>query len=119
MNNMLQTINLTERNSKLRAAVERKHFLFRGVAHKNIEQETLDKELPGLQATIDEETAKALLQCKEHLQSEATIIKKEIPTDGDMKRAVASMLIKILKDVFPDDEIRGIMRQGYKIMRAQ
>ena len=114
---MLQTINLTDNNPKLKEASERKAFLHRAVAHGNMTQEAMDQEMPALQAYIDSCTAKALLQCREHLQKEATVIKKEIPIDGDMKRAVASLLIKILKDVFPADEIRGIMRQGYKIMR--
>ncbi len=103
---MLQTIELTARDAKLKAAVERKHFIMRSHAHKNMSEEDMNAELPGLQKIIDDKVLVVLAQCKDHLQSQATVIKKEIPIDGDMKGAVASLLITILKDIFLDEEIQ-------------
>lgn len=116
---VLQTIDLTDKNPKLKQAIERKQFLMRGVAQHNIPQEELDAELPALNEYIDKCRLKVLRECRDYLCSETTQIKKDIPTDGDMKRAVARVLIDLLKDTCSPDEIRGIMRQGYKIMRSQ
>jgi len=98
--------------------MERKHFLMRALNHKNITQEQYDKEMPALEKHIAYHVAKKLAQYKEELKSEIHTVKETISSDGNMKRSVAAIIIKFLREDFSEDEIKGICRQGYKIMRA-
>ena len=103
-------------NDKLQ---DRRYFLIRGLANRNITQEEYDAEVPELERQIAENIQKRLIEEEEKLRIEMAKQKKEIRTDGNLKRAVARKLIQFLKEDFNDDDIRGIMRQGYKIIRGK
>ena len=107
---------IVEENTKL---IERRMFLIRGLNSHNITQEEYDAEVPGLEEAIKQNLAKRLVELDAELKTDINQIKQTICTDGDMKRAVAKMLIKFISPMFIDDEVRGIMRQGYKIMRGR
>lgn len=102
---------------KNRAALERKHFLMRAVDHKQITEEQYDTEIKELNKEITANMQEVLAEEHEKLKNEVIQIKKTIYTDGDMKRGIARVLIKFLASNFSKAETKGIMRQGYKIMR--
>lgn len=111
----VQTIEVSE-NNKL---IERKHFLMRGLALGNVSQETYDAEVPELTKKILLNTQRRLESCEKELHDEITKVKQSVSSDGDMKRSVANLLIKFLSPDFTKEEVRGILRQGYKIMRGK
>jgi len=104
---------------KNRRALERKQFLMRGLANKNVTQEEYDAEMKDLEKEITANLQEVLAEEHAKLKDEILQIKKTIFTDGDMKRGVARVLIKFLRANFSSTETRGIMRQGYKIMRKE
>lgn len=97
---------------------DRRQLLIRGLQAGNISQEKYDAEIPELERQIKENLAKRLAQLDAELKDELKKVKKEINTDGDLKRAVAKILKQFLQTEFNDDDIRGIFRQGYKMMRG-
>jgi hypothetical protein len=97
---------------------DRRHLLIRGLQNGNISQEKYDEEIPELERKIKENLAKRLAQLADELKDDLKRVKKEINTDGDLKRAVAKILKQFLQTEFSDDDIRGIFRQGYKMMRG-
>ena len=98
---------------------ERRHFLIRALDNHNITQSEYDKEVPELEKQIEENLEKRLIEEDEILKSEIHQIKQAIPTDGDMKRAIAKMTIKFLSQHLQRSEVKGVLRQGYKIMRRE
>ena len=112
---MISDANKIHENSK---AMERKHFLMRALNHKNITQEQYDKEMPALEKHIALNIAKRLKTYAEQLRTEVHTVKQTISSDGNMKRSIAAIIIKFLRDDFNDAELKGIFRQGYKIMRG-
>ena len=107
---------IIQENTKLN---ERRFFLMRGLRQNNITQVEYDREMPELEKQIRENLAKRLIVESEILKSEIYQLKQTISTDGDLKRAVARMLINFLKKDFQDTEVKGIFRQGYKILRRE
>jgi len=103
--------------TKNKKPMERRYFLLRGLRKGNITQEQYDKEMPALEATIAVNLAEKLEESKKQMQADLEVVKKTIPDDGNMKRACGKILIKFLKEHFTDKEIKGIFRQGYKLMR--
>ena len=99
--------------------LKRRAFLLVALENKNVSQEQFDKEMPALEIAIKENLLKKLAECKENMDTEIVQIKKTVFSDGDLKRAVARTLIKFLEPSFANHEIRGIMRQGYKLMRIR
>ena len=60
-----------------------------------------------------------LQENKEQMIEDAKNIKKNSTFDGDVKRSVARMLIAFMRNMLTDQEIKGVFRQGYKIMRGK
>jgi hypothetical protein len=110
----LETQNITESNS----AIERRHFLIRALAKGNISQEQHDKEMPILEKKIQLNLYNRLKKIDTELNSEIGQVKQLAAADGDLKRGIAKIIIKFLEQDFSSDEVKGIMRQGYKIMRG-
>lgn len=104
---------------KNRKALERKHFIMRALAYKQITQNEYDTEIKELEKEITANLQELLAEEHEKLKNQVLQIKKTIYTDGDMKRSIARVLITFLKLNFSSDETRGILRQGYKIMRRE
>ncbi len=98
--------------------IERRHFLMRALSHKHITQEQYDKEMPELKKQIAANIRIILDEHAEKLRTEVKVIKRTIPGDGNMKRAVANVLIDILETMFDKSEVKGVLRQGYKLMRG-
>jgi len=99
--------------------VQRKHWCLRSNAHGNMTQWQMDKELAYLEPEIRKQTQIKLDAETIKLQKTVKEIKQTIFQDGDMKRAVARELIKILSPILSEKEMKGIMRQGYKILRGK
>jgi len=104
---------------KNRKAMERKHFLMRALSNKQITEEDYDTEIKSLNKEITANLQEILAEEHEKLKDEVLQIKKTVYTDGDMKRGIARVLIKFLRLNFSSAETRGILRQGYKIMRKE
>lgn len=102
-----------------RKPLEEKHFLMRALNCKNITQEEYDEKVKELDKEITKNLQEVLAEENAKLKDEALHIKQTIYNDGDFKRGVAKVLIKFLEPMFIETEIRGIMRQGYKIMRRK
>ena len=100
-------------------AIDRKHFLLRAVSAKNMSQSEADEELKILEPYIQKNLAEQLVKEEAYLRSEIGKVKQIVIQDGDMKRAIAKMLIKFLEPDFSSEEIKGIMRQGYKLQRLK
>ena len=105
--------------TKNKELLDRKHFLMRALNNKNISQEEYDKEIPALEEAIKENLANKLEEAKEEIKTEFQQIKKTIIIDGDFKRAIASALIKFMEPDFTNQEIKGVARQMYKLMRLK
>ena len=98
---------------------EKRYFLIRGLACDNITQEKYDAEMPPLDQALKERMAVVMEENLAILEAETKEFKATISTDGNFKRAVAGMLIELLHKLsYSDNEIKGIMRQGYKRMRG-
>jgi len=97
---------------------ERRHFLFKAKAHKNISQEQFDKEMTELDKQVRINLQNELTSLNEKLHDQVLVAKKEI-SDGNLKRAAARIMIRYLESYFTEDEIKGIFRQGYKLMRQR
>ena len=103
------------KNNKL---LERKHFLMRGIFHKNVNETEAENEIRELDKQIFINTQEKLNECKENLKIELLSAKKVIKTDGPLKREIARIIIKFLEETgFDNDEIKGFCRQGYKMTR--
>ena len=102
-------------NTKL---IQRKQFLMRALSNRNIEESEYKKEIAKLEPLIQANLDKRLKAEYAKLKEESNTIKKTIISDGDYKRAIARMLIQFLKEDLTIDEIKGVMRQGYKITRS-
>ena len=100
-------------------AMERKHFLMRALDKKTITQEQYDKEINILNNKIQENLFRVIKEKEQDLKSEIVQVKKVVTTDGNLKRSIANILIKFLEKDFNNDEIKGIFRQGYKLMRLK
>jgi len=98
-------------------AMDRKHFIMRALDCKNMSQSDYDEEMKLLEPFIERNLAKALVECKKQLKTDIHQIKQIVVHDGDLKRSIAKMLMEFLKEDFTDDEVKGIFRQGYRIMR--
>jgi len=104
--------------TKNKSLLDRKHFILRAIEYKNMNAIEGEKELDKL----DKEIAQNL---KEVLSKENQILKEELSTvknvvlDIDVKRGAAKIIINLLKSYFTDQEIKGIARQMYKIMRGR
>jgi hypothetical protein len=104
-----------KKNDKL---IERKHFLIRAWNNGNIEPSQYYKEIAEIEDKIKDNLIEAMGKCKEEMISDIEQAKKDIKSDGNFKRTIASFIIKILKEQITDSEIKGVFRQGYKIMRG-
>ena len=89
----------------------------RAVESRNITEEEYNEKIKELNKEITANLQEVLAEEHKKLKDEVLQIKKTVYTDGNMKRGVARVLITFLKLNFSNSEIKGIMRQGYKIMR--
>ncbi len=104
---------------KSRKALDRKHFIMRAVENNNMTQDDYDAEVKVLDKEITANLQEVLAEEHEKLKNAVVQIKKTVYTDGDMKRGIARVLIKFLELNFTKEEVKGVMRQGYKIMRRK
>jgi len=100
-------------------ACERKHFLLRAINFKTKTKEECAEELAQLDKEINIAVAKRLADMRVKLKDEVEQIKSQPFSDGDLKRAVAKLMLKFLDPFFTNEELKGICRQGYKIMRGR
>lgn len=108
---------IIEINTKL---IERRNFLHRAIANHNASDVVAaEAEIEQLDKQIKANTAAYITEHNSHLKSELEVLKKEVTNDGDFKRGVAKLVIKLLEPCLGNDDIKGVMRQGYKIMRAR
>jgi len=103
-------------NSKL---LDRKHFLMRAVECKNKTHSEVEEEIAAIDKQVAINLKEALQIESDRLKTEVATLKVEIKTDGDFKRGVAYAIIKILESEMPKEELKGVFRQGYKIMRTR
>jgi len=107
---------ILEENSE---AMARKHFLINGLDQGNITEKQYKEEMDLLEPFIEKNLAEYLAKNDELLKSEIHQVKQIVTQDGDLKRGIAKILIKFLEYGFTQSEIKGIMRQGYKIQRLK
>lgn len=103
-------------NDKL---LERRHFLLRAMRHKNIDPVEAKAEIRELDLQISKNTKARLDKAYTELQSRVQEVKKTVFFDGDFKRTIANMLIEILQEELDKEAIKGVLRQGYLIMRSR
>jgi len=100
------------------ANVERRAFILRSHAHKNMSEADFNKEIGPLEQEIRTFVQNVFKEDREKFKGQVQEIKETVIEDGNFKRAVARLLITKLQNLsLPNDEIKGIMRQGYKICR--
>lgn len=102
---------------------ERTHFLHRAIHHKQYETE---EEKAEWEQEIKENDVKARKMTREfmdnfyeELKQKVPEIKKEVKFDGDLKREIARLIIRALEPAMSVEELKGVFRQGYKIMRTK
>ena len=103
---------------KNNSLLARKHFLLRAIENKNVSIAEGEIELEKLNEEIKANLKEALTKENKILIDELKDAKKEL-MDGDLKRGAGRAIIKLLKNYFSDQEIKGISRQMYKIMRGR
>ena len=104
--------------TKNRELLERKHFIFRAMEHGNMDKTEGEKEILKLDRQINDNLQEQLSLNNTELVEELKAPKKEV-MDGDVKRGAARVLIRLLENFYSNQEIKGIFRQGYKIMRTK
>lgn len=104
---------------KNKPLIERKFFLMRSIATGNCEsEEVANKEIDQLNVQIQENLEEFMKENMPKVQEEVKAIRKEQVLDGNFKRAMANYIITLFGSNFSSDEMKGIFRQGYKIMRG-
>jgi hypothetical protein len=99
--------------------IKEKHLLIRQLNNKYISQEEYASKVFDLDAKIKSNTLQSLKDSEDLLKEKVIEVKVENLEDGNMKRKIASIMIDILKmSNLDNDTIKGICRQGYKIMRG-
>jgi hypothetical protein len=100
--------------------LKRKHFLLRALAYKNVENVNAAKiEIAELEEQIRKNTRQILIDNEKKLVEDLSTIKVEVREDGCMKREIANLIIDILEPHLEKSTLKGVFRQGYKIMRAK
>lgn len=105
---------------ELNPLVKRKNFLLRGLYNNNIENVNSAKnEIRELEIQIQTKIKSVLKENEENLKTQSKTIQKTVFEDGNMKRAIARMLINILENELEASDLKGVFRQGYKLMRLK
>ena len=111
---------MENKNIEINQWHERKQFLLRGIYNNNIEEKFIaEAEIEELEKKIKAKLRETLDEQYDELRATVKVIKREVNTDGEMKRGIAGAIIKILEDLLPASELKGVFRQGYKIMRTR
>ena len=105
-----------EKNNQV---MDKKHFLMRQLFNHIITEEQYNKDIEPLEKEIAENLKEALIEVKTEIKSEIETIKETVFNDGNFKRSIASIIIKLLEKDLTDAELKGVFRQGYKIMRSR
>ena len=101
------------------ALCKRKHFLYTALSNGNLSQYAFEVEMKVSEPKIKYLTKKKLEEHYETIRSEVKVIKQEVFSDGNFKRSVAKVIINMLQDLLSDAELKGMFRQGYKVMRGR
>lgn len=107
---------IVEKNTEL---LRRKQLLLSAIANGNKDAEECAPELESLNKQININMQEALKQCDVEMRENIKAVKQKNFSDGDIKRNAARVMIRFFQEFFTDDEIKGICRQGYKIMRGK
>ncbi len=104
-------------NDKL---LERKHFIMRGIESKNVANiAEAKREIAEIEDKIAANTKQFLADNNKKLIEESLHVKTTVVTDGNMKRAIATVIINLLEEHLNPADLKGVFRQGYKIMRSK
>lgn len=102
---------------------DRRYFLERAIHNKNYDS---DEQLAEYKAEIEELSKEAKKLTREYLDNFYKELKEQVPEkkktiiyDGDMKREIAKLIIRALEPCMDVTELKGMFRQGYKIMRTK
>jgi len=112
-------MTLVKNNKKL---LDRKHFLLRALDKSDISTQLKNQyeaELKNIQEQAFLNLQTALKTEKDRIITKVQEAKKVIKSDGDFKRALARILISYLEQELTKTEMKGVFRQGYKIMRSE
>lgn len=108
-------MEISKENNEL---LKRKHFLLRTIEHGSVDKITAENEIAQLDKEVAANTLAFLKEEAEDLKVQMHNARQQIKTDGPLKRQIGTILIKFLdKQGFTNDEVKGIMRQSYKICR--
>lgn len=99
--------------------IDRKQLLLRQIDNGYIEKDVANKEIAEINERIASVTQRILAEESEKLKTQIKEGTKKVFTDGDFKRTVARILIDFLERMYDKNEVKGIMRQGYKLMRQK
>ena len=99
--------------------IDRKQLLLRQIDNKYVEEDVALQEIEEINKKISLVVSRKLAEERDKLKTDIKEGTKKVFTDGNFKRTVARVIIGFLKEMYTDDEVRGIMRQGYKIQRGR
>lgn len=99
--------------------VQRKQFIYRAYSYKNMSKYDFDKEIAEIEPRIRQLTREYLDSKHNELKQELQTFKSVITEDGPYKREIAKSLIKLLSPILSEEELKGVFRQGYKLMRGR
>lgn len=99
--------------------IAKKHFLIRQLDRGLITEAEYNEKIAPLEQEILIHRKERLEQAEEEMRKAFADVKNTTFGDGDIKRKIARMLIDSLREDFTAKEIKGVMRQGYKIMRTE
>ena len=104
---------------KNRIPLAKKQFLMRQLYTKHITEAEYEERVAPLEQEIMVNQRDYMNKEMTKLMEQMSLEKKTTFGDGDLKRKMARLLIEFLKEDFTSKELKGIFRQGYKIMRQE
>jgi len=97
--------------------IEKKFAIIKAFESGKINKHQYDQALTLLDDKIREVLTKILVEEAEIIRTKVKKLNTLVKDDGDLKRYLAKMLINLLSKELDDKTIKGVFRQGYKIMR--
>ena len=94
--------------------IYKRRELCKNLESRKITQDEYDREFTKLTSEIYRQFREISESQKVEIKAD---FKKKIYTAKELKKEVARYLYELMKDTFSEDEIKGVFRAGYKMLR--
>ncbi len=94
--------------------IYKRRELCKNLENRKITKDEYDREFTKLTSEIHKQFREISEANKVEIKAD---LKKKIYTAKELKKEVAQYLYELMKDIFSEDEIKGVFRAGYKMLR--